>query len=75
MGIATGTVVAGKVLVEGMTLAEGSTVTVLTRGPSQGVHLSSEDEAALLEALAQAERGETISAEELFERLDHRTRP
>lgn len=75
MGISTGTVVAGKVHVEGMKLPEGSTVTVLTRDPSQGVLLSAEDEVALLQALAEAERGETISAEELFERLDRFERP
>ncbi len=70
MGIATGTVVAGKVIVEGLDLPEGSRVTVLTPEPSGVVHLSSEEEAELLEAMAEVDRGETISAEELFARLD-----
>lgn len=70
MGIATGTVVAGKVIVEGLDLPEGSIVTVLTPDPSGEVHLSPEEEAELLEAMAEADRGETISAEELFARLD-----
>jgi hypothetical protein len=70
MGIATGTVVAGKVVVEGMELAEGSTVTVLTPEPEDEVRLTAEEEAELLEAIAEADRGETISAEELFARLD-----
>jgi class 3 adenylate cyclase len=52
MGVATGTVVAGKVHVEGMPRTEGATVTVLTKGPSTGVLLAAEDEAALLEAMA-----------------------
>ena len=70
MGIATGTVVEGKVQVDGVTLPEGATVTVLTRGPGRGVLLTPEEEAELLESLAQAERGETISPEELFARLE-----
>jgi hypothetical protein len=70
MGIATGTVVEGKVHVDGMTLPEGSVVTILTRGPNRGVVLTPEEESELLEALAEAERGQTISPEELFARLD-----
>lgn len=70
MQIATGTVVGGKVIVEGLDLAEGETVTVLTQESEQEVHLSPEDETELLEAIAEADRGETISAEELFARLD-----
>ena len=70
MGITTGTVVERKVLIEGMTLPEGSVVTVITQEPQRGVRLSLEDEAELLEAIAEADRGETISMEELFARLD-----
>ena len=70
MGIATGTVVAGKVVVEGLDLPEGSTVTVLTRDANGDVHLSADDEARLVQAMAEADRGDTISAHELFERLD-----
>lgn len=70
MGIATGTVVAGKVVVEGLDLPEGSRVTVLTPEPSGEVHLAPEEEAELLEAMAEADRGETIPAEELFARLE-----
>jgi hypothetical protein len=75
MGITTGTVVAGQVLVEGLALPEGVTVAVISQEPSHGVRLSPDDEAALLEAMAQAERGETVSAEELFEQLDRRAQP
>lgn len=70
MGIATGTVVAGKVVVEGLELPEGSTVMVVTPEPDVEVHLTPEVEAELLEAIAEADRGETISVEELFARLD-----
>lgn len=72
MGFATGTVVAGKVQLEGVTLPEGSVVTVLTPDSTGEVLLDSGEEAALLEAIAQAERRETISPEELFARLDKR---
>ena len=74
MQVATGRVVAGKVVVEGLRLAEGEVVTVLTRGADAAVHLSAEEEAELLAAIAEADRGETISPEELFARL-HRLDP
>lgn len=70
MQVATGIVVGGKVVVEGLNLAEGETVTVLTQESEQEVQLSPGEEAQLLEAIAEADRGETISAEELFARLD-----
>ncbi len=70
MGIATGTVIEGKVLVEGLSLPEGSVVTVVTPETAEEVVLSPEEEAELLEAIAEADRGETISADELFARLD-----
>jgi hypothetical protein len=70
MGVATGTVVAGKVVVDGLELPEGAVVTVLTQESEQEVRLTPEEEAELLEAIAEVERGEAISAEELFARLD-----
>lgn len=70
MQVATGTVVAGKLVVEGLDLPDGETVVVLTREADDEVHLSPEEEADLLEAIAEADRGETISPEELFLRLD-----
>ena len=74
MGIVTGKVVDGKVLVDGMTLPEGAVVTVITREAEQGVQLTPDEEARLLEAIAEADRGETIPAEELFARLDRAAR-
>jgi hypothetical protein len=70
--VATGIVVGGKVVVEGLELTEGETVVILTRELEEEVHLSLQEEADLLEAIAEADRGETISAEELFARLDRR---
>jgi hypothetical protein len=71
MGIATGTVVGGKVHLEGVTLPEGTVVTVLTQESRPGFVLSPEQEADLLESIEEADRGETISPEELFARLEH----
>jgi hypothetical protein len=70
MQVATGIAVDGKVVVEGLDLPEGESVVVLTREPEEEVQLSPEEEAELLEAMAEADRGETISVEELFLRLD-----
>ncbi|HEX9721625.1 MAG TPA: hypothetical protein VGA59_18050 [Ramlibacter sp.] len=69
MQLATGTVIDGKVVIEGLALPEGTVVTVLTRDDEQAVRLSPAEEAQLLEALDEADREEGISAEELFARL------
>ena len=69
MQVTTGTVVGGKVVVEGMPLAEGSVVTVLSREPEEPLALSPEDEDELLAAVAEIERGEFVSADELLESL------
>ena len=69
MKVATGTVVDGKVMVEGETLAEGVTVTVVLREDNETFELTSDDEAELLESIGAIERGEFISGEQLLERL------
>jgi hypothetical protein len=70
MQVATGTVVGGRLVVEGLDLPDGETVIVLTREVEAEVQVSAEEEATLLAAIAEADRGATISAEELFARLD-----
>ena len=72
MKIATGRVVGGKVVVDGATLEEGQSVTVLARDAGNGFTLSPEDEAELLLSIAEADRGGTISAEELLAKLARR---
>ena len=72
MEIATGKVIGGKVVVDGMPLDEGESVTVLARDGENGFTLSPEDEAELLLSIAEADRGETISAEELLAKLARR---
>jgi hypothetical protein len=69
MQVATGTVIDGKVIIEGLSPPEGTLVTVATRESEATVRLLPSDEAELLEALDEADREEGISAEELFERL------
>jgi hypothetical protein len=69
MKIATGTVVGGKVVVEGEALREGSTVSVLLREEEEVFELTSEEEEELLESIAEIERGDFISGEQLLERL------
>ena len=69
MQLATGTVVGGKVVVEGDPLPEGAVVTILAREADETFEVPHELEAELLESIAQADRGETISAEEMLERL------
>lgn len=69
MKVATGTVIDGKVVVDGETLAEGSTVTVLLRDDDETFELTSEEETELLESIAAIERGEFITGEQLLERL------
>lgn len=69
MQVISGTVVDGKIVVEGLSLPEGTVVTVFARDVESPVKLSPAEEAELLEALDEADREEGISAEELFDRL------
>jgi hypothetical protein len=69
MKIATGTVIDGKVVVEGEALREGSMVAVLLREEEEAFELTSEEEEELLESIAEIERGDFISGEQLLERL------
>ena len=69
MQVTTGTVIGGKVVVEGVPLVEGSLVAVLSREPEESFTLSSEDEDELLAAMTEIERGEFVSADKLLESL------
>ncbi len=71
MRVATGRIVEGKVVVEGEPWAEGSIVTVVARDDEQAFEVSVDEERALLEAIAQADRGQVVSWEVLRERLRH----
>jgi hypothetical protein len=54
---------------EGVTLPEGAHVTVIADEDAQAFDASPEEECELLEAIAEAERGETVRAADLLERL------
>ena len=68
MRITKGTVVDGRIVVEGEPLGEGSTVTVLVADES-GFALNAEQESALLESIAEADQGELLDAEDVLNRL------
>ena len=73
MKIATGKIIGGKVVLEGASFEEGSSVTVLARDEDGGVTLTPDEEAELLLAIAEADRGETVSAEEVLAKLARRS--
>jgi len=72
MKIATGKVIGGKVVIDGAPLEEGVSVTVLARDAENGFTLSPEEESELLLSIAEADRDETISAEEVLQKLARR---
>lgn len=69
MQLTTGIVVGGKVVVEGDPLPEGTVVTIIARGAEETFEVPPELEVELLESIAQADRGETVSADEVLDRL------
>jgi hypothetical protein len=69
MQFTIGTVVDGKVVVDGVSLVEGAVVTVLSRETGESIALSSDDEDELLAAIAEIERGEFVLAAELLDSL------
>ena len=69
MQVATGTVVNGKIVLEGVPLTEGAIVTVVTRGANESFSLTEAQENELLAAMAEIERGEYLSLEELLQSL------
>ena len=72
MKMATGKVVGGKVVLEGVSLEEGTSVTVLAKDEEGGFDLTPNQEAELLLSITEADRGETVSAEEVLAKLARR---
>ncbi len=54
---------------DGAPFEEGAEVTVIALEDTDGFELSPEDEAELLEAIAEADRGELVDAHELLAKL------
>jgi redox-sensitive bicupin YhaK (pirin superfamily) len=67
--IATGTVVEGRVVVEGQPFAEGEKVTVVGND-EETFTVTAEEKRFLLESMAQADRGELVDMDELLTELD-----
>ncbi|MFT3820257.1 MAG: hypothetical protein QM750_22025 [Rubrivivax sp.] len=72
MKLATGTVVDGKVVIQGEPLPEGLRVTVLARD-EQTFEVPPDLEDDLLASMAEAQRGETLPADEVLSRLRRQT--
>lgn len=71
MGITRGRVVGGQIIVEGERLKEGSTVTILFP-EERTFEVNEADEVALLAAIAEADRGEALDADNVLSRLHDR---
>lgn len=71
MRIASGKVVHGQIVYEG-DLPEGADITLIAREDEETFEVSPELRAVLLESIAQCERGETISADELLREMRSR---
>ena len=69
MRVGSGKVIGGKVVVEGAPLDEGAVVTVVAREIDETFDVSAEDEAALIAAIAEADRGDVVAGETVLARL------
>ncbi len=73
MEITTGKVVDGKVVIDGAPLVEGARVTILVPAADSGFTLNEDERKLLAESIAEIERGEFISGDELLRRIDKRS--
>lgn len=69
MLITTGTVQNGTIKLDEPNLPEGTLVTVLAPEGDETFELAPEEEAKLLAAIAEAERGETTNAADLLKQI------
>jgi len=69
MQVATGTVIDGKIVLEGAPLPEGARVTVVVRGMDEEFRLTAAQENELVSAIAEIERGECVSLDKLMRSL------
>jgi hypothetical protein len=72
MIVATGRVRGGKIEIDDASLPEGTKVTLLASHGENTFELGPEDETALLAAVAEAERGESVSAAEVLHKIRRR---
>lgn len=72
MRVATGKIVAGKVILEGEPFEDGITVAVIAADDSESFELTPEQEAELLEAIAEADRGQLVDGAVVLRNLQRR---
>jgi len=72
MKVATGKVIGGKIVLDGVSLNEGTSVTVLAVDDEGSFDLTPDQERELLLSIAEADRGETVSADEVLAKLARR---
>ena len=70
MKIITGTVLDGRIVVEGERLTEGERVTVLRREGNETFQVTADEKRQLLESIGQANRGEFVDVDELLREID-----
>ena len=69
MLVTTGKVNGGAIEFEAGTLPDGATVTILVTEDGEAFNLGSSDEAKILSAIAEADRGELVSASEVLQQI------
>ena len=69
MKLASGTVIGGKVVVEGEPLEEGSTVAVLSTEADETFELTEREEADLLETIRSMKAGQSVDGDEFLRTL------
>jgi hypothetical protein len=69
MQLTTGTVVGGKIVMAGDPLPDGLVVTILARESHETFEVPADLEAELQESIAQADRGDTVPADQVLRRL------
>ena len=69
MRVTTGTVVAGQVVLDDSGFIDGTQIVVVSRDEETDVSLPPDELAELEAGIAEADRGDMISGEELFARL------
>ncbi|HEX6793353.1 MAG TPA: hypothetical protein VF304_05820 [Casimicrobiaceae bacterium] len=72
MKVATGKVIGGKIVLDGVSFNEGTSVTVLAADDESHFELTPDQERELILSIAEADRGETVSAEEVLAKLARR---
>ena len=66
----TGTVLDGRIIIEGEPLPDGALVTVLMREGNETFHVAPEEKRQLLDAIDQAKQGTFVDAEALLAEID-----